>query len=453
VRPDIWPASAAKGEYALRGDAPAAPRTIHDSGLSFAFLIELVAKHLFHGGQLRLIDLVRLMRLPPGILEPVLGFLRAERLSEVVQRASAHADVSYMLTELGRNRAEDFLRHSEYAGPAPVSHQAYSEQVGRQSVLESPIGRERMVEAFADCVIGEDMIDRLGVAMNSGRPIFLHGPAGSGKSFAGARLVRVFAGPVFVPHAVAVGNEIVEVFDPLVHHPVADPEAPFHRGLDRHDRHDERWVLCHRPAVIYAGELAPAMLNLEFDEGRRVHILPAHLKANNGVLVIDDLGRQLVQVQDLLNRWILPLDSRADYMALRSGRRFRVPVDVKVIFCTNLHPSRIGDEAFLRRLGHKVHVGEIGITEYAAIFQATCREFQIPFDTGMFERLLWRHQQERRPLLASVPRELLEPVRDFAHYRGTEPQLTETLLDWAWENRFAPEPAGADRSTEELQKG
>lgn len=438
-----------------RREVPAAPRSIQETGLTFQFLLELTTKMLFEGGQLRLADLARQSKLVPGILEQVLAFMRSERLCEVTQRTAAQADISYVLTELGRDRALDFKRHSQYAGPAPVSLSAYVERVEHQSILEQPVTRSQMRAAFAGCVINEALLDRLGVAMHSGRPLFLYGPAGSGKTFTAARLVNVFDGPVYVPFAIAVGSEVIEVFDPLVHKPVVDPELPVRRVLDRAVNHDERWVLCHRPTVFCGGDLAASMLNLEFDEGRKVHALPAQAKANNGVLILDDLGRQLVHVRDLLNRWILPLDSAVDYMTLRSGKRFKIPVDVKVIFCTNLSPSEIGDEAFLRRLGHKVYVGALDQSNYSAIVRQVCEELGISYSTDGLEHLLRKHRAGTgRPLLASNPREILGLVGGYAHYHGVPAAMTPAMLDWAWNNRFvADHPPTELRTMRTIREG
>ena len=432
---------------------PAAPRAVHDTGLSFQFLVELVAKMLRQAGQLRLVDLARQNRLSVGILEPVLAFLRAERLCEVAQRTAAHSDISYVLTDLGRCRADDFMRHSPYAGPAPVSLPAYIEQVERQSIAGQQVTRAQMRAAFEGHVIADSLLDDFGAAMNSSRTLFIHGPAGSGKTYTAARLVNVLQGPVFVPFAIAVDSELIEVFDPLVHRPLLDPDRPMRRVLDRAARPDERWILCHRPVVVCGGELAPSMLGLEFDESRRLHGLPAHAKANNGVLIIDDLGRQLVHVRDLLNRWILPMDSRADFMTLRSGRRFRIPIDAKVIFCTNLAPSEIGDEAFLRRLGNKIRVGAIDESSYRAIFRQVCAEQGIAFCEDGFEYLLGKHRDGSKPLLASNPREVLELVRQCALYRGVPAVLSTALLDWAWNNRFAPDQPPEQRTMQTFSEG
>jgi hypothetical protein len=428
------------GAVGLRDGTPAAPRSINEAGLSLNFLVELVAKMLFLGGQLKLTELSFRTKLAATMLDPVLAFMRTERLCEVAQRGAAHGDISYLLTDLGRVRAEDFLLRSQYAGPAPVSLQSYVQQVESQSLLGRPVSRERMRAAFDGCAIGRDLLDDLGIAMNSSRPLFMHGPAGSGKTYAAARLVGVLGGHVYIPYAIAVGSDLVEVFDPLVHKPVGDVPSSAHRMFEKTHHADERWVLCQRPAVVSGGEFAPSMLDLEFDAGRGVHALPAQAKANNGVLIIDDLGRQLVSVRDLLNRWVLPMDSRFDYMTLRSGRRFKIPIDVKVIFCTNLDPSEIGDEAFLRRLGYKIYVGPVEESDYRAIFRDVCEELAIPFSEDGFEHVLRLHRGDGgRPLLASVPLDLLEQLRDCARYHGVSATLAPPLLDWAWRNRFAPD--------------
>jgi hypothetical protein len=442
----------ARGFDARAAYGPAAPRSIHETGLAFQFLVELIVRMMRLGGQLRLVDMARQSKLAVQILEPVVAFLRSERLCEVAQRTSSHSDVSHVLTDLGRSRAEDFMRQSHYVGPAPVSLAAYIAQVERQSAARRPVSGAQMRAAFDGHVITEGLLDDFGVAMNSSRTLFIYGPAGSGKTYTAARLVHVLQGPVFVPFAIAVDSELVEVFDPLVHKPVVDPDQSMRRALDRAAHHDERWILCHRPTVLCGGELAPSMLGLEYDESRRLHGLPPHAKANNGVLIIDDLGRQLVHVRDLLNRWILPMDSRVDYMSLRSGRRFRIPIDAKVIFCTNLAPSQIGDEAFLRRLGNKIYVGALGESDYRAIFRQVCAELGIAFCQEGFEFLLARHRDSGRPLLASNPREILELVRDRAAYRGVPAALSTALLQWAWNNRFAPDRPPGQRTTQSFRE-
>lgn len=418
---------------------PRAPRNIEETGLNFLFLMELVTKILFHAGQIRLVELSQRIRLSVGVLEPVLAFMRSERLCEVCRRGETETDVTYTLTELGRVRAEDCLQKSRYAGPAPVTLEAYVRQVEQQSVRGMQVTRDQMRAAFADMVIQEHVMEQFGAAMNSTRAIFLYGPAGSGKTFLAEQLVKVLSGHVYVPHAVVIDGEVIQLFDPLVHQEVTLDAVPGSL-LERRKRRDERWALCRRPVVIAGGELTLAMLDLEFDEHARFYHMPPQVKANNGLLIIDDLGRQLVPAHQLMNRWIVPLDRHVDYQALHSGKKFMIPFDVKVIFSTNISPAELDDEAFLRRLGYKIYLGPLSVNDYRQIFRQVCAEFEIPFDDAGFQYLLREHhEKEGKPLLACLPRDILGQVRDKGAYGGTRPALSEELLDWAWGNYFARE--------------
>jgi len=417
----------------------ARPRTVEETGLDFLFLVELVAKVLFARGQISLVGLSSHLRLPATVLEALLAFMRTERLCEVTRRGDSEGDVHYQLTDAGRARAAAFLERSQYAGVAPVSLRAYQDAVESQSIADLRVTREDMRREFADVVVKPVVLDQIGAAMNSGRAIFLYGPAGSGKTYLAERLRRLLKGSVLVPHAIAVGNDVVQVFDPLVHLPVgAAPGAP--AGIDREAIADERWMSCQRPVVISGGELRLSMLDLDFDEATRYYQAPPHVKANNGIYVVDDLGRQLVTPRDLMNRWVVPLDRRKDYLSLRTGHKFAVPFDVVVVFSTNLRPAELVDEAFLRRLGYKIYLGPMSEDEYRAIFRDVCAQFGIAFSEDEFRHLLRsHHDREDRPRLACYPRDILSQLRDFAVYEGGPPRLTAANLDRAWHNYFITE--------------
>lgn len=414
---------------------PVAPHTPEETGLEFAFLVELLAKIFYVRGQMRLSDLVDHVKLLPGVLEPVLQFMRAEKLCEVIRRGETEGATTYALTDLGRARAEDFRRRSHYAGPAPVSLQAYVKQIQSQSVARMGVTRERLQRAFAGVVVRETLLEQFGAAMNSGRAIFIYGPAGSGKTYIAERLVRLLSGAIAVPHAITVGGEVIQVFDALSHEPVRPAEGGA-SGLDRGTSEDARWVLCRRPVVMTGAELTLAMVDLDFDERTRFYHAPPQVKANNGLFILDDLGRQLVTAQDLMNRWIVPLDRRIDYLALHTGQKFMVPFDVIVVFSSNLRPAELADEAFLRRLGYKIHVGELEPAEYGAIFRQVCGETGIPYDEDALAHLLERHDREARPLLACLPRDVLGQVSDYARFHGVKAEMSRELLDWAWDNYF-----------------
>jgi len=418
------------------GVAPAIPRTVEDTGLPSLFLAQHVCRVFFHAGPQRLADLANRVRLTPGVLEPIVDFLRRERMCEVTS-GSTGINLVYALTDLGRSRAEEYLRMCQYAGPAPVSLDAYAAQVHRQAVADLVITRDDMRAAFSGVVIRPEILDLFGAAMNSGRAIFVHGPSGSGKTFVAERLARLLTGSVYVPHAILVESQIIQVFDPLSHARVPAPAADA-VALAHGRAADPRWVLCGRPAVVAGGELTLRMLDLQFDEGLRFYAAPPQLKANNGVFVIDDLGRQLVQAKDLMNRWIVPLDRRVDFLALHTGEKFMVPFDVTVIFCTNLTPAQLADDAFLRRLGYKIHLGALPEPEYRAVCRQVCASLGIPHSPPAIDYLIARLKSESRPLVACTPRDVLGQVRDHARYRGAALALTPELIDAAWNNYFVP---------------
>ena len=415
---------------------PVLPRSLEQTGLSSQFLVELLAKILFLRGQLRLVDLAEHTKLSIGILEPLLTFMRNERLCEVSRSSETETSISYNLTDLGRLRAEDFLRKSQYAGPAPVSLKAYVEQVRAQTIANMQTTQKELLRAFEGIVLKEQILKQFGAAMNSGRAIFVYGPAGSGKTFISEKLVRLLSGNIAVPYAIAVDNEVIQVYDPLVHEQVVQDEAPF--GLDRRWSPDLRWVLCRRPVVKTGGELTLSMLDLDFDESARFYQSPPQVKANNGLFLIDDLGRQLASPLDIMNRWIVPLDRHVDYLTLHTGKKFVLPFDVIVVFSTNMPPNQLADEAFLRRLGYKIYIGQLDEDEYRAISRQVCDQLQIPYSDKQLDYLLREHHyKEDKPLLACIPRDILGQLKDVARYEERQPELSEELLDWAWNNYFA----------------
>jgi energy-coupling factor transporter ATP-binding protein EcfA2 len=417
---------------------PPMPRTVSETGLPFLFLAELAVKILFLGGQLRMTELAGRMALSVSVIDAVIVYLRAEKLCETSRAGGAtgtDADVCYRLTDLGRVRGAEFLTRCGYSGPTPVPLESYNAAVAARSVIRMRIAREEVQANFNDIVVAPGIVDQLGVAMNSGRAMFIHGPAGSGKTFLSERLADLLQGEIAVPHAIFVGGEVVQVFDPVVHEArAADAgvEAPFRRAAG-----DARWVSCRRPAVLTGGELSLDMLDLKFDHTTRYYQAPPHLKANNGIFIIDDLGRQRCSPEDLLNRWIVPMDRRIDFLALHTGYKFQVPFDVIVVFSSNLPPEELGDGAFLRRIGYKIHIGPLAENDYRSIFMAACAGLGIAWDADAFDWLVReRHQREGRPLLACYPRDLLSQVRDRAAYEGVPPALTSEALGWAWNNFF-----------------
>jgi hypothetical protein len=424
---------------ALDGDAqlPVAPKTIDETGLPLLFLVELAAKVLFLRGRSKLTDLAQHLRLGATVVESLLTFMRTERVCEIARRGETDGDVHYNLTDQGRTRAAEFLQRSQYAGAAPVSLHAYTEQIRSQSIGGMRVTLHDVDRAFRGLIVRAELREQLGAAMNSGRAMFLYGPAGSGKTFLAEQLLRLLNGHVAVPHAICVDNEVIQLFDPLVHESV-EPAARPQDALYRQRQTDARWVLCRRPVSLTGGELTLDMLNLYFDETTRFYQAPPHVKANNGLFIIDDLGRQQVSPQQLMNRWIVPMDRGHDYQALHNGYKFAIPFDVILVFSTNLMPKEVADEAFLRRLGYKIHVGALDENDYRRVFREVCEQNGVAYSEDALEYLLREHHaRDAKPLLACYPRDIVRQIRDFAAYREEPPELTSKALDWAWHNYFA----------------
>lgn len=422
-----------------QNDVPPVPRDHEALGLPFAFLAELTLKTLAHDGRLRLSELLARLCLPLAAVEPLLAFLRAERLAELhggFRGEGGEGDIAFALTDLGRLRAGEAMQKNGYVGPCPVTLAAYVERVKRQSVSHQHIDERSLQESLAGLVLPDGLLDSLGPALNSGRAIFIHGPSGSGKTYLAENLVRALQGSIWVPHAFAVGNEIVQLLDPQIHRPL-EAKAEETPSLERRHLHDERWVRCRRPVAIVGGELTLDMLELQFDPLNRFHVAPIQLKANNGLLIVDDLGRQRVPAEALLNRWIVPMDRHVDHLTLHGGGKFRVPFDVLQVFSTNLSPAEVADQAFLRRFGYKLHLGEHDETRYRELFRHACSRLGVPFDEAAFRYLVDElHARRRQPLLASNAADLVSKVRDRAYYRNAIPELSPETLNWAWSAYF-----------------
>ena len=433
VLPPVRPGLAEQDDPSLRV-LPKPPRTLAEVGLPPQFLGELVTKLLSLHGRLAAAGIAQAICLPPSVAGEILADLRANRLVEIARGGATEVEHEFQLTDAGRVNASDALQRSLYTGPAPVTPDEYNRIVQAQSLSHQSFAHDAVHRAFSGLTIANELIDSVGAALNSGRAMLLYGPAGSGKTFLAEQLAKLLPGEIAIPHAIFVGGEVIQVYDPIVHQAVkADGTGP--RGI-RHNV-DRRWVACRRPFVLTGGELSLRMLDLQFDEVSRFYQAPPHVKANGGVFVVDDLGRQLVSPRELMNRWIVPLDRRRDYLSLHTGFKLSVPFDMAVVFSTNLRPEGIADEAFLRRFGYKVFIGPVDPVSYQRIFEEACQSLRVRFDQAAFDWLLKeRHARTRRPLLACYPRDLAGRIRDFAVYEGHEAVMTPQTLDKAWNTYF-----------------
>lgn len=410
------------------------PTTLAQTGLSLTFLADLLGKHLATAGVLTTSQLIDRLALAGPIVDQILYFLRAEGRVEVRSRQGRDAELRYGLTEKGRLEAVDALNRGGYVGPAPVPLANYVALVGKQSVHRQMITRHAVREAFYGIVIGDDLLDRLGTAMNSRRAIFLYGHAGSGKTFAARRLAAALSGLVLVPHSIVVHETVIEIFDPLCHEQIAFVDAPAATMLNQ--GFDQRYAACERPIVLTGGELTGDMLEIQCDNATRTYAAPIQLKANNGFLLIDDLGRQRIEPCVLFNRWIVPMDSHRDSLATARGHHFEVPFDLVLVFSTNLRPADIADEAFLRRLGYKIEFTPIKPGQYRQIWRSICAERSIAFDPGLVEYAIDElHRKSRTPLLPCHPRDLLGMALDRIAFLQ-QGDLDQAAVRWAWDSYF-----------------
>ena len=403
-----------------------APQTIGDIGVGRTLIEELALKVLFLGGEMSLAELSDRMCLSLPVVDQIFQFFRKEQLCEV--KGMARGVHVLTLSGAGKDRASALLDLSQYAGPAPVSLEEYSACVRSQSVQGAIIQPSDVKRAFQSLVLDEDLVMRLGTAVVSGTSIFMYGPPGTGKTTLAFNIPSIYDDFVLIPHAIEVERQIIAVFDPGVHQ-----KAP--GGLP--EDWDRRWIVCQRPRVIAGGELSGEMLDLQFNTNSRYFTAPLQLKANNGVMVLDDFGRQRMRPEELLNRWMTPLDRRMDFLTLPGGKKFEIPFDVLVVFSTNLDPRALTDEAFLRRIPNKVSVTYATPEQFMEIFQRDCAargllcgrelaEYTIELITGTL----------KQRLMHSHSRDIVNQIFWTAKYRGIEPVATRATIQAACHNYF-----------------
>ena len=414
------------------------PRTIRETGLADNLLGDLVCKHLFDAGVLDMPRLVERLALTGAVLEEVLAFLRKDGRVEVLGQGSGQGSglaLRYGLTERGRSAARDALARSGYIGAAPYPASAYRALLKMQTIHHGRICAGDMQAAFAGVVLTQAMLDQLGVAVNSGRAIMIYGPAGTGKTYVSTRLIRLFDEAIWVPYAIAVNDAVIEIYDPQVHRRLDDRERQPNLLLD--EGIDRRLLRCKRPVVITGGELSMEQLDIRYDPVARQYQAPLQLKASNGLFIIDDMGRQRMPPAELFNRWIVPMEERRDFLNLGGGGHCELPFDLILVFSTNLNPLELADEAFLRRIGYKLHFDYLKPPEYERIWRLESERLGIAHDPHLLGYLLHRlYESEGMPLVPCHPRDLLSMALDRQRYLGGSGPLSPHELDWAWRNYF-----------------
>lgn len=422
---------------------PIEPQNIAETGLTDAFLQDLALKILYFRGQLIGSNIAREMHLPfQTVLAPVMDFLKREQMCEV-KGAGGLGQASYMysLTDKGAARAREQLERSAYIGPAPVPWDDYVDAINEQGSQRLSVTPNIMARALSHMILSESVFSKIGPAVNSGKSIFLYGPPGNGKTSIAESIGRmVLTQDMYIPFAIEVDGQIVQLYDEINHERADEGAELTTTGTLLNSsgmRIDPRWVRIHRPVIMVGGELTLDGLELIYDRTNKYYEAPYQMKANGGLFLIDDFGRQQVRPRDLLNRWIVPMEKRVDFLSLHTGRKLEVPFEVLIVFSTNLPPRDLVDEAFLRRIRHKIEVTSPSFDAYREIFKAVCQRRSIEYNEQGVRYLLQEYYIKRKQKLrANHPRDLVEQMLDIADYLGVPPRLTKDLLDRAAESYF-----------------
>src|SRR5215469_353898 len=404
---------------------PTVPERMEDLGVSEGLLLDLIVRRLSLEGTSTLADLGAKLKLSYPVADHLFRTMRQHQLVEV--KGMLGNDYWITLSGAGRTLASERLRISKYAGAAPVSLAEYASAIKAQAA-EVDISRKSLRNALSDLVVTDQILDKLGPAVISQTSIFLYGPTGNGKTSLAERLLRVYQDSILMPYAVEVDAQIITLYDPVVHQRVQTDDVEI----------DPRWILCKRPYIMVGGELVPGMLELRLDEASGIYAAPLQMKANNGIFIIDDFGRQLISPRDLLNRWIVPLDRRVDYLMLRYGVKFQIPFELMVVFSTNLEPSDLADEAFLRRIHNKIFVNAVDEKAFDQIFYRVVGNHNIPYEQDSAEYLRKLCLREgRTELRACYPSDICNILVSIGKYEGRSPYMSKTELERAAALYFA----------------
>lgn len=420
---------------------PAEPQSVEDTGISPVLIEGLICKYLLQVGSATGRQIGESVAIPFGVLDGVMGGLRSRQLVFHQGQATMN-DYHYALTDQGNARARAAMHSCAYVGPAPVPLDDYILSVEAQSIRVEAAQEDQLAEAFSDISVEESMLEVLGPAVNSGAGLFLYGAPGNGKTTIAKRITKCFGAPIWLPHAIIEDGQIIKLFDAACHEPV-EKEGP---SILKSATSDPRWLKIRRPTVVVGGELTMDSLEVRHDPTSNISEASLQLKSNCGCLLIDDFGRQRIEPTDLLNRWIIPLENRFDFLTLASGKKIQVPFDQLIIFSTNLEPNDLADEAFLRRIPYKVEVGDPTVEEFRTLFQYSCRSVGCVYRPEAVDYLVQKHYRPQgRPLRRCHARDLLLQIANYCAYRGIEVELRPDYLDRAVAGYFtvceAQEPA------------
>ncbi|NJK80519.1 MAG: ATP-binding protein [Chloroflexaceae bacterium] len=410
---------------------PPLPTSIEETGLNRTFLAEHTLRILYSRGRITGAELAEALALFYGIVDPLLQEMRAGGLIDIAgQRGYGDFNYEYVLTPAGYQASADALQKTQYVGPAPVPLRTWIDSVKTQTIKNVVVTRRNIREAFDGLIMDESILNWVGPAVNSGASVMLYGYPGNGKTTIAERITHLMGDAIFIPYTIEADGAIIKMYDAIVHEP---PKQPLPEGID----FDHRWIRINRPVVIVGGELTLEQLNLVYNETSKIYEAPFQMKANGGIFLIDDFGRQQVRVFDLLNRWIVPLEKRYDYLNTVTGQKIQIPFDQLIIFSTNLHPTDLGDDALLRRIKFKFEIGDPDEDQWRAIWRIMCKVRKVPYDDRGLDYLVEKwYKPDNRPFRMCHPRDIIDQMISIAKYNMEKVTLNPDLLDAACATYF-----------------
>lgn len=422
--------------------SPITPSSVEDTGLPMSFIFDMILRTIFTYGQMSAAELANTIAIPFGVINPIYQQMRKQMLIDIVGQRGASGDASFVYDikpPKGNNALQDALEKTAYTGPCPVPFADYVESVLAQTVKKMVVTRRSIRRAFEDLIISDEVFNEIGPAVNSASSIFFFGYPGNGKTSVAERITRLMGDSIYIPYAVEANGQIIKLYDPIQHTPIREEggiEGP-DTVLKKSSEFDRRFIRIKRPTIVVGGELVMPMLDLKYNPVGKFYEAPLQMKANGGIFMIDDFGRQQVRPMDLLNRWIVPLEKKYDYLTTIAGTKIEVPFDEVLIFSTNLDPTQLADEAFLRRIKFKIEIRDPDEQQFRKIWELVCRAKKVEFDPSGIDYLInkW-YRPKNRPFRMCQPRDILDQMNSIAKYNMERVNFSPDLIDAACTTYF-----------------